>query len=434
MASKKVLMISYYFPPMGMSGVQRTLKFAKYLPDHGWEPHVLTVSRPSYFAFDPSLVEDLPPGTRVHRTASCDALSVLALLKGRASASADQELDPPEQLRRAASLCTQALFQPDNKIGWLPFAIRTGTRLLANGSFDLVYSTAPPYSDHLVGLLLKARCNLPLVVDFRDGWTQNPLHTYVTPVHLKLNQLLERLVLRQADAVVSINSWIEHGLRRASPLEPAAKFSVISHGYDPEDFESSQGELLPPKDVFVVGYAGTFYGARTPRYFLQALHLLLEEMPRLRPRIRAVFVGVFRKSNRRLVRDLHLEDVVEIVEYAQHRQCIQYLLRSHLLWLTIPEGPTVSTSKLYEYIGARRPILACVPAQGAAAQVVRELGDGKVVEPDDVHGIKEALKYYYQQHVAATPSQRDEAVAAKYDRRILTGQLAEVFDRVLGRR
>jgi glycosyltransferase involved in cell wall biosynthesis len=431
---KRVLMISYYFPPMGMSGVQRTLKFAKYLPCYGWQPHILTVSTPSYFAFDVSLLDELSDSTLVHRTGSWDVLSLLdSFGRGQPSIHSGQSVDPPERLRALLSLCSQALFQPDNKMGWLPFALRKGMRLVAKDSFDLIYSSAPPYTDHLVGLALKSLSKRPLVVDFRDAWTQNPLHTYVTPVHLWMNQFLEREVLRQADAVVSINEYIQNGLCRSCSSAHIPKFSVVSHGFDPEDFQSSDRELPPARDVFTITYSGTFYGARTPRYFLQALRLLLDETPEVRGKVRAVFVGVFRKGNERLVRDLHLGDVVQVVPYTEHRQSISHLVSSHLLWMTVAEGPTISTSKLYEYIGARKPILACVPPDGAAAGVVRGLGDGTVVAPEDVRGIKEALLRYYRQFSATGCPSPDAQIAAKYDRRLLAGQLANIFDRALTR-
>ena len=432
---KKVLIVSYYFPPMGMSGVQRTLKFAKYLPHYGWQPHVLTVSSPRYFAFDTSLLAELPRDTPIHRTGSWDALSLMQSLGRRRTAiRTGESMDPPERVRESLSLLSQTLFQPDNKIGWLPFALRKGLRLLAAEPFDLIYSTAPPYTDHLVGLALKALCKLPLVVDFRDAWTQNPRHTYVTPFHLGMNQLLERLVIRQADAVVSINEWIQDGLRRARAWERDPKFGVVSHGFDPDDFRFDDGEPTPSSDVFTITYTGTFYGAITPRYFLQGLRLLLDEMPEARRKIRAVFVGVFRKDNQRLVQELRLEDVVEIVPYSEHRQSVGYLLRSHLLWLTIAEGPTISTSKLYEYIGARKPILACVPPDGAAARVVRDLGNGTVVPPQDVRAIKEALRAYYHRFTTSGLPLTDARKVRRYDRKTLTGRLAEVFDAALASR
>jgi len=417
---------------MGMSGVQRTLKFAKYLPSFGWEPEILTVSKPSYFAFDASLADDLPDSTRVHRTASWDALSLIGLFRmGRPPTLNGQDIDPPERLREPLSLCSQTFFQPDNKIGWLPFAAREGMRLLDNGSFDLVYTTAPPYTGHLVGLALKRLCKRPLVVDFRDAWTLNPLHTYATPFHLRMSRLLERVVLEQADAVVSINQWIRDGLLRSVFCRHPRKFSVISHGFDPEDFEFNEGKSAPPADVFTITYTGTFYGARTPKYFLRALRMFLDEMPGARDHVKAVFVGLFRKDNQWLVQDLHLGDVVQIVPYAEHRESVGYLLRSHLLWITIAEGPTVSTSKLYEYLGAHKPILACVPPDGAAARLVRALGNGTIVAPDDVQGIKEALRAYYHQYTTTGLPVGDAQAAGKYDRKALTGQLASVFDSVL---
>ncbi|HID95804.1 MAG TPA: glycosyltransferase [Candidatus Latescibacteria bacterium] len=436
---KKVLVIAYYFPPMGMGGVQRVLKFVKYLPDFGWKPTVLTVKLASYFAFDHSLMEDIPAEAEVFRTESLDPLRILGVLglKGKA-------LDPPESLRSSLSLLSRTIFVPDNKIGWLPFALARAREILSGDDFDLVFATAPPFTCHLVGLLVSQLWQRPLVVDFRDAWVQFQFARYPTPVHLWLNQVMEERAVRTADRVIATNEYMCRNLRgRYRGVDPA-KFTVITHGFDPDDFKESsklpsglgltrQAERPSVPAEFVITYTGSFWENLTPKYLLRALRSLLDEKRELVGRIKAVFVGLFRDDNRKLVKDLRLEDVVEVTGYVSHSQSIGYLLRSDLLWMMTGRGKgaeAVTQGKIFEYIGSGRPILACVP-EGAAAEIVRSLGNSTVVAPDDVEGIKKALLRYYEAYEQGKIVRTDPRIIERYDRRRLTGRLAGIFDEIL---
>ncbi|MBI4531732.1 MAG: glycosyl transferase family 1, partial [Candidatus Latescibacteria bacterium] len=145
---KSVLIVAYYFPPMGLSGVQRTVKFAKYLPRFGWSPTILTVHTVDYLAYDPSLLDDLPDGIPIVRTSSADVLSLLRVIRRPHSRPATVRsgigLNPPERLRSLLNYISQALLLPDNKVGWFPFALARGRKLLRERRFDAIYATAPP--------------------------------------------------------------------------------------------------------------------------------------------------------------------------------------------------------------------------------------------------------------------------------------------------
>jgi len=172
---RRVLLIAYYFPPLGLSGVQRVTKFAKFLPDFGWDVSVLTVKPRSYFAYDESLLTDLDRDEiTVHRTASLDPTRFFGSRRIGM---------PPEGRRRLVSGISQTLFQPDNKIGWFPFAVREGKRLLHEHTHHVILASAPPYTAHLIGSKLSRETGLPLVLDYRDDWVDNPRHTYPTKWH-----------------------------------------------------------------------------------------------------------------------------------------------------------------------------------------------------------------------------------------------------------
>ena len=183
---RRVLVIAYYFPPMGLSGVQRVAKFVKYLPEHGWQPTVLTIEPAGYYAYDTTLLHEVKQaGVAICRTASWDPTRFFRR---------HQTIPlPSEPQRRRLSTVSQLLFVPDNKIGWLPHALRAGRRLLKERAFDAIFSSAPPYTAHLIAARLSRQSGVPLVVDFRDDWVGNPRHVYPTPLHRYLNGRLERL-------------------------------------------------------------------------------------------------------------------------------------------------------------------------------------------------------------------------------------------------
>ena len=437
---KKVLVVSYYFPPMGLSGVQRTQKFVKYLPQFGWLPTVLTISRAEYLAFDPSLLDELPEEVEILRTASADVLSLMRLLtNNRQDKQGGIGVVPSERVRGLFHMMSQFFFIPDNKIGWLPFALSKGNRLLLNEHFDLIYSSAPPYTCHLIACALKSLRGVPLVLDFRDDWTQNQFIVYPTFVHKIANGMLEREVLQRASAIISTNELMSSNLQKRHPLIKSERFKVISHGFDPDDFgraDNIEEECDPPIESiegrkFTITYTGSFYERITPLYFLLALREILDENPDFADQIKALFVGMFREENEALVQKLKLQDVVEVVAYVKHRESVNYLMESDLLWMMVGKGKlsqTISAGKLYEYIGSRKPILACVPRGGVDARVVRSTGNGMVVPPDDVQAIKGALLSYYSKYADGQLRLTPVHVVEKYGRKRLTEELARIFD------
>ena len=223
--ARRLLVIAYYFPPMGMSGVQRVTKLVKYLPEFGWQPTVLTVEPGGYFAFDPSLEREVEAaGIEVIRTKSIDPTR---LFKRGAAVPIRRE-----STRRNWSEWSQWVFVPDNKIGWLPFAVHAAKRAASRKPFDAVLSSAPPYTGHLVGQRVSKALGIPLISDFRDDWVGNPRHVYPTIVHRRWHERLERGVLEHSVFSTTINAIIQERLQRASP---ASEIRVLEQGFDPAD-------------------------------------------------------------------------------------------------------------------------------------------------------------------------------------------------------
>jgi len=412
---------------MGLSGVQRTLKFAKYLPLYGWHPTVLTVDPGGYLARDESLLLELDgKPVRVERTNTAGPARIF---------KKKQVVElPPEWLRKTLSRISDAVFIPDNKIGWKRKALARALKLHGEHPFDLVFATAPPFTDLLVGRALKNRIARPLVFDYRDPWVDYPFKFYPTPVHKWLNVVLERRALRASSHVVTTNRRVKEQLLRRYRFLTYHDVEIISQGYDPEDLTAAR-EILraggrAPRDrsKMRITYAGVFWEDRVPDYFLRALHELLQERPSLHGRIEAVFVGKFRAENKKLVSRLGLQDSVTVLEYLPHRQCIAELMQSDVLWMI--EGDQFgSPGKVYEYIGIGKPILGCVP-EGFVKQAIDE-ARGKTVGPRDVPGIKRALLEFFEQFQRGELRGPSPDVIDKYDRVKLAGSLVRVFESLL---
>ena len=366
---RKVLVVAYYFPPMGLSGVQRTLKFVKYLPEFNWQPTVLTVTPGTYFARDTSLSREIDGlDIAIIRTESIDPTR---FFHKRNSGAQKVVKMPREWLRKALNLGSQIFFVPDNKIGWKRKAKRAAIQLLQREKFDLIFATAPPYTDFLIGRELSKKFGLPLVLDYRDAWIDNPYHFYSTPLHRWLHRRLEKQVLRASNKIITINRRIKELLLKRYPFLQYHDVEIISQGFDPSDFDLDGVPPLPLRQKKMrITYSGTFIDKRTPKYFLRALSKVLREEPGLRNKIEACFMGHFREENLKLVKRLKLHDVVSLLGYVDHRDCVRYLLASDVLWLIIGKGKgedMMSTGKLFEYLGARKPILGCVPKGVARA-------------------------------------------------------------------
>jgi glycosyltransferase involved in cell wall biosynthesis len=421
-APRRVLVIAYYFPPMGLSGVQRTLKFVKYLPKYGWLPTVLTAEPRGYYAKDETLMEDLQnPDIQVVRTQPAGP--------GKLSKKDIVEL-PPERMRKTLSRFSDVLFIPDNKIGWMPHAVKRALKLHKETPFDLIFSTAPPFTDFLIGAAVKAKINKPLVLDYRDPWVDYPFKFYPTPVHKQRNIILERRALRASSHVITTNRRVKELLISRYGFLNYQDIDIISQGFDPEDF--SRLKTKEPgssrSDKMKITYAGVFWEDRIPDHFLQALHDLFHEKPRLRGRIEAVFAGNFREENTKLVTRLGLQDTVKVLGYLPHPDCIREIVDSDVLWVIVGDD-LGSPGKTYEYIGAGKPILGCVPP-GFLKHTIEEAG-GTTVAPNDVVGIKKAIAAYFEQFERHALKGPKPEVIEKYDRVRLTGSLVKIFESLM---
>ncbi|MGE5313961.1 MAG: glycosyltransferase family 4 protein [Acidobacteriota bacterium] len=414
---RKVLVIAYYFPPLGLSGVQRTVKFVKYLEQYGWQPTVLTVSHTGYYAKDESMLRELE--ARNIRIVRADSLDPNRLLRRKSVVKM-----PSERMRKFLSRISDTFFIPDNKIGWKHAAVKAASALLKEEPHQLIFATAPPQTAFLIGKALKEKFKIPLVIDYRDAWVDYPFKFYPTPIHKFYNYRLERGVLRSADAIVTASRRVKEMILRRYKFLTYNDITIISQGFDPEDMQITDGIPLPATEKMRITYSGTFYEDRNPNYFLEALAQVFKRHPDWHDKIEACFVGTFSAEYGRTVNRLGLTEAVNALGYLDHRQCVKYLLASDVLWVKMIDDKS-SPGKIYEYIGTGKKILGCVP-EGFMRQTIEE-ANGICVDPKDIPAIAEAIETLYTDYRNKTLRGADDAVIHKYNRAALTGDLAKIF-------
>jgi glycosyltransferase involved in cell wall biosynthesis len=374
----KVLLVALYFPPAGGGGVQRPLKFATHLPELGIETHVLAPDDPKWIHRD----DELQPPTLawVHRVRYVGP-------KGRRPAEELHGTTGLDRLTRQAQLAGRRLLVPDENVSWNLTAIPAAIRIVRNEQIDVVITTSPPNSVHLIGAAVQRATGVKWVADLRDSVVAHP-HRRAESMLVRAkesgDQLVARLVAKRADAVVAVSEAIAAEVNERGPAGPVV---TIANGSDFDDFAGIERHS---SDRFRITHTGSFFGKRDPRPFLTALQASgLDDAV-------ARFLGDFRSADREWADQLSLGDRLELIPYAPRRRSLELQRDSEVLLLLIPEaggrGKGVLSGKVFEYLAAERPILALVPPDGAAADLIRNANAGVVVAPEDIEGIAGALR------------------------------------------
>jgi glycosyltransferase involved in cell wall biosynthesis len=419
---RKVLIIAYYFPPMGLSGVQRTVKFAKFLPKYGWKPTVLTVEPTGYYAFDDTLLKEAEEaGVKIVRTLSYD---VNRILKKRGIIKM-----PPEWMRKVLQFFGDLFFIPDTKIGWKTPAIKTASNLIDKERFDVMFATAPPQTDFLIGAALKRKYDIPLVVDYRDAWLEYPFKYFPTPLHRLWHAHLEKQVLKAADRVIVTHRRVKESILRRNKTLDYNEVIIISQGFDAEDFPLMNAEKQANPVKMKITHSGTFYAERNPVIMLHALANVFRTNPKIRGRIEVHFAGNAREEDRQLVKRLNLQNAVYFLGYLPHRKCIQCLVESDVLWFVL-DNDYQTPGKLYEYFGSRKPIIASL-VDGYTKQVIEECGAAICVPLKDEKAHELAILDQFKRFEQKKLERIQESFSAKFNRLTLTAELAKQFELLL---
>jgi glycosyltransferase involved in cell wall biosynthesis len=421
----KVLVIAYYFPPMGLSGVQRTLKFVKYLKNFNWQPTVITSGDVGYFAHDSSLTQELnDTGVKLIRVGGKEPNAMLARF-GTIKL-------PTESIRKILNKISQTIFIPDNKISWSKKAYKKVEELVAKEHYDAIFITCPPFSAFSYVSRIRKKSDIPIFVDYRDLWYESYFSFYPTPVHKHLHKKEEYNALKAVDRVLVTNRRIKEKLLKDFPFLSFDDVVILPHGFDPEDFERIPA-VPKPKNKFVLMYSGIFMAYNTPKYFLKAFKEISVERPDIAAEIELHFVGYLGKENQKLIRKLNLQEFVKDHGYVNHDDSVSKIKSADLLWFMVDRLKNIDSilpGKIYEYVGAQKPIIACVP-DGAAKMAVEEYGAGFICEPDDIQDIKQTILKVYDFYKKNELPKPDESVLQRYRRDYLTEMLSKQFQQKL---
>jgi hypothetical protein len=409
---------------MGMGGVQRTLKFAKFLRDYGWESVVITDSPKKYYAVDESLLKEaIDCGINIERTGK-EVFNVKDIVVKA----------PNEKIRKLKTKLSQFVFIPDSKISWKKKALAKVDEIWNKyGGFDLVFATAPPYTDFLIGQAVKKKYKVPLVVDYRDLWVDNKiLNSYPTYFHKMSNMRLEKKVLAEANKVITTNRKTKEMIITRYGNVDYNDVKIIPHGFDQEDYDKAAKEVLPVTDKMRFLYSGSFY-CYNPKPYFEAIKILFDKYPELEKEIEFCFLGQFTSENTKICQNLKIHDKLNIKGYVDHIECIKYIISSDVLVLLKSTGENeivAMVGKVGEYIGSRKNILALLP-DGLTQKTLQSYNAVKFENSDEPKDIANSIYEYYQLKKENKMPEANEEFISQYNRKTMTEELATEFNYLL---
>jgi len=430
---KNVLMITYSFPPFGGATALRTVKFAKYLHHFGWNPIVLTVQKEKEYlqTGDTSFLTELPKSLKIYRSNIVELYDLYRLFGGKKKQFSEdfsllQSKNTDTLVYRVARI-GHSLFIPDAQIGWYPFAMRESRKIFEKDYIDVIYSTSPTQTAHLIAKSLAKKYKKPWVADFRDPWMRTALLPKKHFLLENINVHMEKSVLEKATKTIAAWPNILNDMKERYEDFDIKKTVVITNGFDELDFF----DIVPKTfQKFTIIYTGRLHAKRNAESLLRAIYLLLNEKPKLRNDIQIIFVGGPSASTNNLLEEMSLSNVVAIIQNVPHKESLSYLLGADILFLNILEDYV--PGKLFEYLRSTKPILALVPKDTTVAKIVSSTKSGVVIDPTNTEEIKDVIFEMYKKYKKGTLKldREDDSVIYQYERKELTRKLAEVFNEV----
>lgn len=420
----KVLIITYYWPPSGGAGVQRWLKFTKYLPSSGWIPSVLTVD-PDFAAYpyrDESLYGEIPLDVKVYRTKALNYFALYSKDQSKIPHAGFASGTDNDRKSRLSRFIRGNFFIPDPRKGWNRFAFRKACELIESQNITHVITTSPPHSTQLIGLRLKRRFpGVKWLADMRDPWTDIYYYDLFKPSlpARMIDSRMEKSVLSKADSIITVGHTLASLLAEKGG-NIAGKTHVLPNGFDEEDFE---GIIPTLPDTFTITYVGTLSPSYPVGGFLEAIQELRAGG---RP-VNLRFVGTVSEPVRTLFPEG--EEGTEFIPYCEHPEAIRHMMESSLLLLIIPDHPSnksILTGKIFEYLATEKPILLLGPKDGDAAQLLVKCGYQGIFAYDESEGIKN-----FMLKVAEGKTVKRSGHHLEYSRRALSSKLGGMLGDIL---
>ena len=443
--AKKVLIITYYWPPSGGAGVQRWLKFVKYLNNFGWEPIIYTPSNAEMPIEDASLLKDIPDNTQVIQRPIWEPYSFYKSFVGqkkdvKINTGFLTENKKPTFAENISVWIRGNLFIPDARRFWIRPSVSYLSQYLLENPVDAIVSTGPPHSMHLIARGLQQKLGLPWLADFRDPWTKIDFYKdlKLTAWADRQHHKLEKTVLLHANSIITVSPTLTRELQETAVSPsfkksvPNQQFKTITNGFDPDDTASEQVQL---DQCFSIAHIGTMVRSRNPLVLWQALSELIKEVAGFSSHIQIKLVGKVDLQVTESLAKFGLTPFVSRIDYLPHNQISKVQRESQLLLLIINDTPNakgILTGKLFEYLSSQRPIVAIGPKDGDAANVLTQTQAGQTFPFDQQEGLP-ALKAdllrafnQYLNHTLSIVSQN----TAVYSRRELTRELANELNRI----
>jgi hypothetical protein len=423
----KVLIITYYWPPFGGSGVQRWLKFVKYLPAFGYQPFVYTPENPSVDIQDKSLLKDVPTEAEIIKLPIWEPYGIFQKLSGKGKVKqADFVSTGKVSLMKKLALFVRGnFFIPDARVFWVKPSVVFLNDFLKSNQINTIITTGPPHSMHLIGLKLKEKNpSLKWIADFRDPWSEwDLLDTFsLTSFARSRHKALEKKVLTKADRVITIAPYHVTRLEALS----GRKVDLITNGFDEDDFKSI---VHSKTDKFTIRHIGVVDELRDPRPVMESIKKLMEENPAFKNDLLVEFVGNVNSSFKEYISlDQNFQSVVHFVDQVPHSELLNLYGKTDLQLLVLAHtaiAPGNLPGKFFEYLASGNPILAIGPVDGDAAEVLKQTGAGEIFGRGDVLGIKSTLQLFYDQWKKGTAASQKNI--SLYSRKYLTEQLIRIL-------
>ncbi|RIH64615.1 glycosyltransferase [Mariniphaga sediminis] len=429
---KKVLIITYYWPPSGGAGVQRWIKFVKYLPALGIEPLILTV-HPNYATYpqiDLTLENDIPKSTKIFYAKSVDLYSFYKKV------SSNKEVPYGGFANTKKNNLKEKIIRfirgnfiiPDPRKGWNKYAVAKARELIRSHQIDTIITTSPPHSTQLIGLRLKREFDIKWIADLRDPWTDIYYfrQMYPTPIAMQIHKNLEKKVLVGADKIITVSESLKKLFAQKAD-NVLGKIEVISNGFDADDFKHV--EINSESDFFFISYVGTI----SEKYDVSGLIQALSELPEdIRAKIKVRFIGRIPSNIIEEFDRAGLNKLLEVTGYVPHAKAIEFQFSSDALLLVIPDvknNEGILTGKIFEYLASQKPILLVGPENGDAARIIRETKSGLVCDYKNHLKMKDGIIRFFQSKQLTIPEKNklsDEVMM--YTRENLTKELLTVIN------
>ena len=432
---KKVLILTYYWPPSGGSGVQRWLKFTKYLREFGWEPIIYTAQNGEVAVVDDSLSKDIPPHTLVLKTPIWEPYDVYKKFMGqkkgeKMSAGMLNETKKSGFLSGVAMWVRGNFFIPDARRYWIKPSVNYLSKYLKNNPVDVIISSGPPHSMHWIARGIKQNFpQLKWVADFRDPWTNIDFYEdlKLTFIADRIHKRMEKKVLQESDVVISVGQTMQDEFKAIlNDASQNKKFTVITNGFDEEDKITT---VIEKDEYFTIAHIGTLNKSRNPFILWKALSELIKEQTEFSKKMRIKLVGKVDFNVFESINEFGLKNHLIQIDYLPHNQIVTELQKSHANLLLVNQTKNakgIITGKIFEYLLAGSPVLAIGPNDGDLAHILNQTQGGSISDFNDSETLKKnILDIYKGQHTI-----RNEETISKYSRKALTKELVAVLNKL----